>query len=352
MQRILVIEDSDEIREDIAEILELGNYQVDSAANGKDGVKLALLHTPDLVLCDITMPELDGYGVLLMLQRNKTTQHIPFIFITAKSEKSDLRKGMEMGADDYIIKPFDGTDVLNAVEGRLRKAAALREVLPLQTAGIKSRINLSTVQDYLEGLRQNRHTNYYKKKQEIYTEGNLPSRLFYINKGKVKTYKRNRDGKELILRLYNEGDFFGYIPLLEGTTYTEYAEALEACELAVIPRHEFEELFNSNPQVMKKIIAMLTKNLSEQEDHLLAMAYNSLRKKVADTLLAINEKYNPQKKEDFEINMDRENLASIAGVAKESFIRILGELKDEQVISITNSVIQIKNLKKLQNMHN
>lgn len=352
MKRILVIEDNNEIRENMCEILELAEYLVDRADNGKSGVELALTNLPDLVLCDIMMPVLDGYGVLLMLQKNKATQHIPFIFITAKSEKSEMRRGMELGADDYIIKPFDGTDVLNAVEGRLRRSVALRGESAYGINELNNLISLSAGKDYLEGLKENRHVNHYKKKQEIYSEGNLPSKLFYINKGKIKTYKRNRDGKELILGLYDEGDFFGYMALLEGGSYMESAEALEEAEISVIPRAEFEELLGSNPQVMKKFISMLAKNLNEREEHLLAIAYNSLRKKVADTLVSIYEKYNPQKKDVFEIDLTRENLAAIAGVAKESLIRMLGEFRDEKVISITDSVIQIMDLKKLQHMHN
>jgi CRP-like cAMP-binding protein len=98
--------------------------------------------------------------------------------------------------------------------------------------------------------------------------------------------------------LYNEGDFLGYIPLLEGKTYRETAEALEDTELAIIPRSEFEELIGSNPSVMKKFIGILARNIDDNEEKLLAIAYNSLRKKVADTLITLHRKYN-QKKDDF-----------------------------------------------------
>src|SRR5665811_770251 len=106
MKSILLIEDNDELRENTAEILELANYKVVSAANGKLGIKAALKNKPDLIICDVMMPELDGYGVLHLINKNTELSGIPFIFLTAKSERSDLRKGMEMGADDYITKPF------------------------------------------------------------------------------------------------------------------------------------------------------------------------------------------------------------------------------------------------------
>lgn len=120
-QKILIIEDNDDIRESTAEILELANYEVFQANNGRAGVDMANEHLPDLILCDIMMPELDGYGVLYLLNKNPQTSATPFIFLTAKAERMDMRKGMEMGADDYLVKPFDDVELLNAIETRLSK---------------------------------------------------------------------------------------------------------------------------------------------------------------------------------------------------------------------------------------
>ncbi|HEX2607090.1 MAG TPA: response regulator, partial [Flavisolibacter sp.] len=114
MKKVLVIEDNPEIRENTAELLELSHYQVMTAANGKEGVAQALTHKPDLILCDIMMPELDGYGVLHMVQKNPELQRTPFIFLTAKAEATEVRRGMSLGADDYISKPFDPSDLLTA----------------------------------------------------------------------------------------------------------------------------------------------------------------------------------------------------------------------------------------------
>src|SRR6187401_1765524 len=122
MKKLLVIDDNLEIRENTAEILALADYQVFTAPNGKRGVELALKEKPDLIVCDIMMPELDGYGVLHLLRKNPETQSVPFIFLTAKTDRTDLRKGMEMGADDYITKPFEDIELLNAIEVRLKKA--------------------------------------------------------------------------------------------------------------------------------------------------------------------------------------------------------------------------------------
>lgn len=352
LKKILLIEDNPEIRDNMAEILDLAGYKVYTAENGKDGVAAAIKEKPDLILCDIMMPVLDGYGVLHMIQKNMELQSVPFIFLTAKSERNEIRKGMEMGADDYITKPFDGTELLNAIEVRLRKAEQLKQSFPVNLQGVNELIGISSNKNYLEELKEDRSTNRYKKKQLIYSEGNHPSRLFYVQKGKVKTYKRNDDGKELIVGLYNEGDFLGYIPLMEGKTYRETAEALEDTELAIIPRSEFEELLGSNPAVMKKFIGILAHNINDKEEQLLAIAYNSLRKKVADTLVTLYKKYNQKNDTEFQIDLSRENLAAIAGVAKESLIRMLSELKDEKLIGLEGSKIKILNYAKLENMYN
>ena len=121
MKKILLIEDNNEMRENTSEILSLANYAVFTAENGKIGVEIAKKDKPDLIICDIMMPDLDGYGVLHILSKDPETAGIPFIFLTAKAEKSDMRKGMNLGADDYLTKPFDDTELLNAVEVRLKR---------------------------------------------------------------------------------------------------------------------------------------------------------------------------------------------------------------------------------------
>src|SRR3954452_8730148 len=133
---ILVIDDNTALRENTAEILELAGYKTFVAENGKKGVDMALTEKPSLIVCDIMMPELDGYGVLHLLRKNPDTKNIPFIFLTAKTERSDFRKGMEMGADDYITKPFEDIELLNAVEIRLKKSEILEQKYPASPQGL------------------------------------------------------------------------------------------------------------------------------------------------------------------------------------------------------------------------
>ena len=241
---------------------------------------------------------------------------------------------------------FEGTELLNAIESRLKKSDLMKQEFSPDLHGVNELLKISTGKDLLESLTADRNINKYKKKQIIYSEGNRPSRLYYVLKGKIKTYKTNEDGKELVVGLYNEGDFLGYVSLLQGTSYHEMAEAIEETELAVIPKEDFEELVNSNLEVARKFIGMLAKNVTDKEDQLLKLAYNSLRKKVADTLITLQKKYNST------IDISRDNLAAIAGTATESMIRTLGDFKTEKLIDIQDGSIIILNEKKLENLLN
>ncbi|HEY9341715.1 MAG TPA: response regulator, partial [Hanamia sp.] len=291
MKKILLIEDNEDVRDNTAEILELSNYKVIVAENGKTGVEKALEHLPDLIICDIMMPVLDGYGVLHAVHKNDTIKNTPFIFLTAKTERGDFRKGMELGADDYITKPFSGTELLNAVDSRLKKVDLLKQELSPGIEGLQYLMQTSIGKDHLKLLAEDRNINKYKKKQIIYSEGNHPNRLYYVLKGKVKTYKSNDNGKELVTEIFSTGDFLGYVAMLEGTVYKDSAAALEETELAIIPREDFDKLINNNKEVAQKFIRLLAKNISERENQLVNIAYNSLRRKVADALLMLYKKY-------------------------------------------------------------
>ncbi|MES2924593.1 MAG: response regulator transcription factor [Verrucomicrobiota bacterium] len=122
MKTILIIEDEPEMRRNLATILRLEKYNPLSAENGRIGVETALREKPDLILCDVMMPELDGYGVIQELRENSATRATPFIFLTAKGEKPDIRAGMNLGADDYLTKPVPKADLLSAIASRLRRA--------------------------------------------------------------------------------------------------------------------------------------------------------------------------------------------------------------------------------------
>ncbi len=353
MKKILLIEDNDNVRENTAEILELSNYEVIMAENGKIGVEKALEYLPDLIICDIMMPVLDGYGVLHSVHKNDTIKNTPFIFLTAKTERGDFRKGMELGADDYITKPFSGTELLNAVDSRLKKVELLKQELSPGIEGLQYLMQASVGKDYLKLLAEDRNINKYKKKEMVYSEGNHPNRLYYVLKGKIKTYKSNDNGKELVTEIFSAGDFLGYVAMLEGVVYKDSAAAMEETELAVIPREDFDELINNNKEVAQKFIRLLAKNISEKENQLVNIAYNSLRKKVADALLMLYKKYHQTAETSDALIISRGSLATIAGTAKESLIRTLSDFRNEKIIEMNgDGSIVILNLKKLELLQN
>lgn len=350
MKTILVIEDNEDIRENVDEILSLANYKVLTAPNGKEGIEIAQHQHPDIIICDIMMPGIDGYGVLHVLHKDPETQSIPFIFLTSKSERSDFRTAMELGADDYITKPFAGNELLNAIESRFRKNEIIKKSLTPDLHGLNELMQTVNDKRSLEELANESNINEYKKRQVIYKEGNHPHYLYYILKGKVKTLKTHEDGKDLVMDLYNEGDFFGYTALLEGGSYKETAETLEETELALVPKKDFEELINSNPAIAKKLISLLAKNVVLKETQLLGLAYNTLRKKVAEALVSMQKKYHINKKDPYQIDISRDELATIAGTATESLIRTLSDFRSENLIDIKSGKVIITNEKKLENL--
>ncbi len=341
MKKILLIEDNLEMRENTAEMLELANYEVQVAENGKIGVRLAQETMPDLIICDIMMPELDGYGVLYILAKNPKTSAIPFIFLTAKAEKSDYRKGMNLGADDYLTKPFEEMELLEAVDIRLKKSGQFQKEFEADIDGVDHFIETAEGLEEMNRLSQDRKRRHYKKKGALFYEGEYPNFLYFIDKGKIKTYKMNEDGKELITGLYKAGDFIGYLALLENIEYPESAVALEESEVYLIPRRDFLALLFTNRDVSARFIKMLSRNLVEKEQELLNLAYNTVRKRVADALLQLRNRYQTDSSETFKMAMSRDDLASMVGTAKESVIRTLSEFKSDALIGIKGSEITI-----------
>jgi len=337
MKKILLIEDNPEVRENTGEILTLADYEVISAENGKRGVELAQKTNPDLIICDIMMPELDGYGVLHILSKKPETAGIPFIFLTAKTEKTDIRKGMNLGADDYLTKPFDDTDLLNAIEARLRKSGMQQMLYEPTASGLDHFIQDARQVLHLKDLCQDKKVKSFKKKTEIFAENDTPSHVFFIQSGSIKTFKSHPDGKELITNLYNENDFFGFEPLLNGSLYSESAIAMKDAELTLIPRHDFLTLLQSHPEVSRSFIALLCKKVAEKENQLLHLAYNSVRQRTAETLLKVM-----QLKDNMEnIQISRDDLAKMVGTASESVIRVLSDFKEEKLIEIDGGKIKI-----------
>ncbi len=344
MTRILLIEDNLEVRENTAEILTLAGYEVTTALHGKEGVEKAQKQKYDLIICDIMMPELDGYGVLHILNKNPETATVPFIFLTAKVEKTDVRKGMALGADDYLTKPFDDTDLLNAVETRLRKRELLKKIYDNTEAGLQTFIIDVKKALCLEDLCKDQKHKKYKKKATVFEEGESSSSLYFVKSGQIKGFKAHPDGKELIISVYKVGDFFGFESILQNEPYAESAVALEDSELTLISKTDFLAIIYGQVDIAKSFISLLCRKVKEKETQLLHLAYNSIRQRTAETLL----KLHAVQPTEATLKIAREDLAKMVGTATESVIRVLSDFKDEGLLDITNGKISIKQSGKLE----
>jgi len=259
---------------------------------------------------------------------------------------------MEMGADDYVTKPFDDIELLNAIESRLKKSELLKKEYDNTAEGFDSFIKEVKSIEPLKKLSEKHDTNVYKKKQVIYSEGGIPKVIYFVKKGKVKTFMTNELGKEWINGLYNEGDFFGYLSLLEDGKYSDTATTLEDSEITTIPKEDFFSLVYKSPEVSRKFINILSNNIVEREEQLIKLAYNSVRKRVAEALATLYNKYKKQGEEKFSISISREDLANLVGTATETVIRTLSDFKDEKLVEINGGSITITNLEKLTRMKN
>jgi CRP-like cAMP-binding protein len=350
MNTILLIEDNVNMRENTSELLELAGYTVVSAENGRQGLDFAKKNNPDLILCDIMMPELDGYGVKRAIENMPDLVGVPFIYLSAKSEKSDFRVGMDLGADDYLTKPFSGDDLLKVVAARIKKSQLLKKNNS-NIEGLNSLINEAKTKKDISNLSLNRTIKKIKAKDVLFREGDAPNYLYFVISGKIKTFKANDGGKEYITEINSEGDSFGYKALLNETNYTEFAAAIEDSEVALIPKSDFYQLLYSNNDVSLKFIKFIANNLLEAEERLVKMAYDSARKKVAEAILFLYKKYQPLDEKGF-FPIHRENLSSIAGIAPESISRNLSDFREEGLIESANGGIKILNLKKLEALKN
>ena len=349
MKKVLIIEDNDDIRENVVEIVELAGYTVYSAQNGKAGVELALKHLPNIILCDIMMPEMDGYGVLYILNQHAETSTIPFIFLTAKAEHLDLRKGMDLGADDYLTKPFDDMELLQSIESRLKKKERQQKFYSASLDHLGALVKNINGLAELKKIVQERKTRIFKKNQVVYYDGDKGSGIYLVISGRVKTIKLADDGRELMTGMYLAEDYLGIHAMLANEAYTDTATAIEDSTLCLIPKDLLEQLLSRHPEVGREFIKLLAKDIREKEVQLLQLAYNSVRKKMAEVLLRLQRN---KAKESSGFKISREDLAAMAGMATETVSRTLSDFKDEGLIEKTASLIIILDESRLAKMKN
>ena len=342
--KILLIEDNAEMRENLTEILELAEYEVKSAEDGLLGIQYARQFRPDIILCDIMMPNLDGFGVLKIIQQDESLKHLPFIFLTAKSEKEDFRKGMNLGAEDYLVKPFEDSDLLQIVENKLKKYKELDA-----SRSSKQILNTLSIKEFekhpkIANLIQESQTKSYGKKTRLWNDGDRVNHIYYIQSGIIKEALETIGGKELVLELYQSSGFVG-IHYLFQNNHNGYAEVIEPVVIKMISKKTLEDIILKDNLLMSflQFTFMLTKEFAFR---LAINSYGNVREKIAYHIVELSKQFNPPI-----INIGREDLASYCGVAKETLIRTLTEFKDEKLIHLDSDGIKILQLEKLRSIY-
>ncbi|MEM6395723.1 MAG: response regulator [Bacteroidota bacterium] len=332
---ILVIEDHEAVRENIAETLELSGYETLTAPDGNVGVRLAKEHRPDLILCDVMMPELDGFGVLQILSRQELTSGIPFIFLTARGEKADFRRGMELGADDYLTKPFGKDELLLAIETRLKKYERLSKE---DKSSTKTLLDLEKGRQALEALFAKTEKRVLNKKGSLFEEGQRPRHIYQLIKGRVKLSRDSDLGKALIIDLRGPthrsqapNPFVGYRAMLQNEVHGCNAIALDdEVEYHRISASQFNEEIRKDQNLAAYLNRLVSDDLTHTKIRMMSLAYQSVRKRTAEAIVWLHDTVEAPEKGN---SIPREDLAQMVGTATESVIRMLREFRDDGYIT-------------------
>jgi DNA-binding response OmpR family regulator len=354
MKKVLIIDDSQDVRENIADILSLSNYKVLTADNGLVGINKVEKFKPDIIICDIMMPGLDGYEVLKSLEKNKKTANIPFIFLSAKAAKEDMRKGMNLGADDYLTKPFEEHELLDAIECRLKKNAFFKKEFSKNVVGFNEFLEEASEFIDFDSVVQYQNLEKFEKKDVIFMEGDKVAKLYFIHSGTIKTSRVSESGKELITGIYGTGDLIGQLSLFsDRTTYAETASVLENAEVYGISKEEFNKLLYENKIVSKKFISIISNDLVDVQEKLLNMAFTPVRQRVAKALIELYNKGLITDNNHSGVAIPREDFSGMIGTATETAIRMLTEFKEEGLITMgSNRRIILLRKDKLEHISN
>ncbi len=346
MRKVLLIEDDALLRENTAELLELAGYIVVTAPNGSVGIQKVKSESPDVIVCDIMMPEVDGYGVLEAISSDPSTQAIPFIFLSAKTERHEVRKGMDLGADDYLTKPFLEDELISAIESRMAKATLLaHKNEPKTTTGGAS---LSGIERLIQYFDSNGEFDSFKANETIFEHGDHAHYVRLIKTGVVKSATMDQNGKELITGLHRKNQFIGLTSFTADVRHTETATCLESCKVLKMSKSQVKEVLLGDKDITLQLVDVMADHLIEIKDQLLQMAYGSVRKKTAQTILQFSEIM--KTKQSGVLKISRNDLATVAGIATESLIRTLSQFKKDGWIKIEGRNISILDLSALENV--
>ncbi|NJR49975.1 MAG: response regulator [Leptolyngbyaceae cyanobacterium CSU_1_3] len=250
MKKILVIEDEQAVRESILDLLEAEGFRAIGGETGSVGLELARQNHPDLILCDVQMPDLDGYSVLTNLRQTTETSGIPFIFLTARGTKSDIRYGMELGADDYLTKPCTATELLGAISGRLAKQAALIQrykrqmsIATQRATPTQSETPASPPSDHASGTRDGLLNHFYQELRNPLSGMNMALHLLRTPSVTVSP----EDMVETVQREYGrELAILQQVFKLQDSLIPESADLLHCCNLVDLFDRDIDESDSDN----------------------------------------------------------------------------------------------------------
>lgn len=343
--KLLIVEDNTEVRENLAEILELYGYEVTEAADGLAGVKAALEAPPDMILCDVMMPELDGYGVLNLLSENERTAGIPFVFITARTEVEDVRRGMNLGADDYITKPFYKDELLTVIRTRLKKSRLRQQPEPAP-----ARARLSDPEGGLNRLKQafteQGRQQTFDQGSYVLREDDYPHFVYRVVNGRVHLRRSHEYGRDYIVAELGASELFGLPAALERTP-SPYAVkvAEQSTILQLLPVSVLFELINTDPRVTDALMRLMAGRVASYGDRLAHQAYDSVRRRTALILCDLHEKYDGAP-----IELSREELAQMVGTTKESATRALSDFRKDGLLTVKGKSVGIVDVKRLREL--
>lgn len=349
MKRILVIEDNMELRENTVEILQLEGYEVLMADNGTTGAEIAFAEKPDLIFCDIMMPGMDGYTVLYLLGKNRNTMNIPFIFLTARTEKSDVQKGLGLGATNYLIKPFTDAELLSAVEFGLKKTTMVKFAPSCTGQQLEDFIKQAKFSFDIPLSAEGLVARKLSAREALFSENDEPDAVYFVIKGKIKSYLMNEQGNEIVTNMHGPGEFLGYNAILESTDHKDNAVAVEDAELLLLSKNDFLLLAYQERALSSQLVKFFAGNDINKEEKLVSLVYYSFRKKVVDSLLSIFEKIKE--------GITKEQITGSLHVKTEYretpdgyLSKILNDLKSDKLIDIEKERIIIKEEKQLKRL--
>jgi CRP-like cAMP-binding protein/FixJ family two-component response regulator len=354
MNTLLLVEDDLDLLNSTSRMLTLSNYNVITAENGSAALERIKENSKklDLILCDIKLRELDGYGVFHAYKNIPEMRGVPFVFMTPNADRADIRKCMDMGADDCLVKPYSGNEILSLITSRLDKSHNAQEKKENNFNELGNLLFDKTDFSNFKMFKDRFHVKKIKKKETLFSAGEISLYTYYIISGKVKRFKGTDLGKEYITNIYGGGDFFSNYSIQEISYHEDSAMTLEDSEIGMIPKDEFLKVLSNNNEMCFKYINHISKLLKKAEENLPKLAYYSARKRIAEALLLVADSCGDGKTENFCFSVSRADLSAISGIAEESVSRNLTDFRKEGLIDNLNGRITIKDLKKLRMIKN